>query len=722
VKEAHTVTPAATSSEERTPFREQEAALVAELLRISRLTILFGERGAGKSTLLKRAVLPLLGRRTDDRYARRRYDGIVIPFPERRRTRDRPIEIAMYFDSSSDAPLLELQTRVASALIMRRLRVSPPFPPLAEGLARWSADLGVRFLFILDHFDTLAGSQRDKAGARAFEDALVDVVNAPSLTANVLIAVRDENADALARYRARIPGFGDASVRLPHHGRPVQNEATLQPDVGADVPIVLPIRRDGDDAPRDTAAGEADAPAASTRDWPGAAAEATASESALETLREWDATVQRPHATTQEALDVLREWHAEDASAGEPASPASGSDATASPGDVAQPATTAVPPDGKPRRKALRVRRLVLVVSAILLALAATRLMEPTIDEPAPERAAPERAAPERAASESPSDAVATVATPVVDPRPRLAVAVDAGNGTDTAIVEDLARIALPDAPFAVVPLPGVARVAASAPVAITSFDVLRPPPESRRAAGSESDGFAIVTPLYTEEVHAIVRRDSPRRALHEMRDARINIGPAGSGSRVTALRLYARMFGAPPAAFSELAHDEALSKLLNERSLDVVLVVAAQPVKWLEALPRDVGASIRLLHAEPGHASTVRAVEDYLPARIRAGEYRWLDGDVASLASMAFMVADPRADVRVRDEIAALAAAMCRRLPELRARGHPKWREVQPGLRLDAGWRLWPPAQSAFDVCAANAVAGAAAVQPTLSRQGAAR
>ena len=48
-----------------------------------------------------------------------------------------------------------------------------------------------------------------------------------------------------------------------------------------------------------------------------------------------------------------------------------------------------------------------------------------------------------------------------------------------------------------------------------------------------------------------------------------------------------------------------------------------------------------------------------------------------------------------------AMARAMCRELPRLRERGHPKWRELQPAAQLDTGWPLVRPFQSVLSRCA---------------------
>ena len=65
--------------------RDFEAQMLVELLRLSRLTVLYGAEGAGKTTLLKTNVLPLLrGRAPDNRPPQDGKPRVVVPFPDRR--------------------------------------------------------------------------------------------------------------------------------------------------------------------------------------------------------------------------------------------------------------------------------------------------------------------------------------------------------------------------------------------------------------------------------------------------------------------------------------------------------------------------------------------------------------------------------------------------------------------------------------------------------------
>ena len=70
-------------------------------------------------------------------------------------------------------------------------------------------------------------------------------------------------------------------------------------------------------------------------------------------------------------------------------------------------------------------------------------------------------------------------------------------------------------------------------------------------AAGNAEAGdmirpLRVIMPLYNEEIYFVVRADSERNYIHEIRNAKINAGQLGSGTALTSATLYRLMFGEP--------------------------------------------------------------------------------------------------------------------------------------------------------------------------------
>ncbi|HEV7446766.1 MAG TPA: hypothetical protein VGO18_29630, partial [Steroidobacteraceae bacterium] len=110
--------------------RDQEVRLLVDLVRLSRLTLLYAEAGADKSAVLRSTVLPLL-----------------------RDAASGQTEAAVLFDSWYEAPLAALiaqMEEVVGASIPLARNVAPSSPrTLSALLESWEKNFGVTFIVIL---------------------------------------------------------------------------------------------------------------------------------------------------------------------------------------------------------------------------------------------------------------------------------------------------------------------------------------------------------------------------------------------------------------------------------------------------------------------------------------------------------------------------------------------------------------------------------------------
>jgi TRAP-type uncharacterized transport system substrate-binding protein len=250
-----------------------------------------------------------------------------------------------------------------------------------------------------------------------------------------------------------------------------------------------------------------------------------------------------------------------------------------------------------------------------------------------------------------------------------------------------------------------------AARLAIVRYEALDAANRSRARTGEGTDKLRIVTALYTEEIHVIARRDSPFNFIHEIRNAKLNVGPSTGSRGLTAARLYERMFGKPipQANLSGFSDDEALVKLVNDKSIDAMIVVAGQPSAWLAEIPPQLASSIKLLKHDREHPAGQKAIEAYLPTTIRRQSYsRWLTENTPALATMTFLVGAEGTSTDALERFDLFTRSFCRDLDRLRSQGHPKWREVQVGLDIDTGWPYSLRAKRVFQACLAEAMAPA--------------
>ena len=216
-----------------------------------------------------------------------------------------------------------------------------------------------------------------------------------------------------------------------------------------------------------------------------------------------------------------------------------------------------------------------------------------------------------------------------------------------------------------------------------------------------------VIMPLYNEEIYFIVRADSELNYIHEIKNAKINAGESGSGTALTSATLYRLMFGEPmaDASASYLSNEEALAKLVTDKTLDVVAVVAGQPAKLLVDMKPESRKLIKLLKFDRNHPSGKAVLQTYFPASVRASNYpNLLTADIPGLAVKAFLVTY---DFHLKDtesHLRNMARSLCQNFSVLQEKGHPKWREVEFALPdLGRGWFYYAPTAREIRACIAG-------------------
>ena len=226
-------------------------------------------------------------------------------------------------------------------------------------------------------------------------------------------------------------------------------------------------------------------------------------------------------------------------------------------------------------------------------------------------------------------------------------------------------------------------------------------------AARALIEPLRVIMPLYNEEIYFIVRADSERNYIHEVRNAKINAGETGSGTALTSATLYRLMFGEPmpDASASFLPNEEALARLVTDKTIDVVVVVAGQPAKLLVDMKPESRGLIKLLKFNPDHSSSTAVLKTYFPASVRASNYpNLLTADTPGLAVKALLVTYNFQLKDTENHLRNMARSLCQNFPALQEKGHPKWREVELALPpLGRGWFYYGPTAREIRACVAG-------------------
>ena len=225
--------------------------------------------------------------------------------------------------------------------------------------------------------------------------------------------------------------------------------------------------------------------------------------------------------------------------------------------------------------------------------------------------------------------------------------------------------------------------------------------------AGAMIRPLRVIMPLYNEEIHFIVRVDSDRNYVHEIKNAKINAGELGSGTALTSATLYRLMFGGPmsDASATYFSNEEALVKLIKDKTIDVVAVIAGQPAKLLADMKPEARQHIKLLRFDPKHPASEAALKTYVPATVRASNYpNLLTEDLPGLAVKAFLVTYDYRLQGTESNLRQFARSLCKNFSTLQEKGHPKWREVELALPdLGRGWFYYAPTAREIRTCVAG-------------------
>lgn len=292
-------------------------------------------------------------------------------------------------------------------------------------------------------------------------------------------------------------------------------------------------------------------------------------------------------------------------------------------------------------------------------------------------------------------------------------------RGTYFEIGRDLAKLVAPDAgiDLDVLPTAGSAenvrllRYEPGVKFAIVQADVFQAfidrAEKGQTVASALIRPLRVILPLYNTEIHFIVRADSPLNYLHDIKDARINGGLVGSGAALITSTLYSMMFNTPipDASVSFLSNEEALVKLITDKSVDVVTVAAGQPAPIIANMKPEAKALIKLLKFDENHPLSKPILQTYVGATLRASSYpNILTEDVRTVAVGAYLVTYDYNLKDTVDHMTKFGRSLCENFPTLQAQGHPKWREVSLALpELAPGWIYYPATTRAIRACVAR-------------------
>lgn len=217
--------------------------------------------------------------------------------------------------------------------------------------------------------------------------------------------------------------------------------------------------------------------------------------------------------------------------------------------------------------------------------------------------------------------------------------------------------------------------------------------------AGRRFAPIRVIAPLHEEDIYFLVRSDSPLNFVHEIQNARINLGPPNSSTSLTAATLYRLIFDAAidERYTSFLSHQDALVKL-TEQAVDVVALVSPRPARLLADMKPEARRFVKLLKFDPAHSVAGKALKVYSARIIPVANYpNLLVEDLPALTIRIYLVSHGRNDaLQMR-----FAESWCQNLSRLRLEGPSALGGLEPGLpQLLSGWNYSQPFERGLRAC----------------------
>ncbi len=207
-----------------------------------------------------------------------------------------------------------------------------------------------------------------------------------------------------------------------------------------------------------------------------------------------------------------------------------------------------------------------------------------------------------------------------------------------------------------------------------------------------------VITPLYNEEIHIIAKAGSDIKTFANLKGKTISIGKQKSGTAMTSYLLYKELFGTELKNAKTQKFDDALRDL-QRGTVDAIIKVGGQPVLRLSKdMTKDSAKYIKLLSYNEKDDNQ-NPIESYYTADIKSSSYPWLEEDVPTLSTKAFLITYNYRNLREKTYIKKFIKSLKDNLPSMQKNAtkaldtpHLKWKEVTTECNpaLPGGWKYY--------------------------------
>lgn len=186
-----------------------------------------------------------------------------------------------------------------------------------------------------------------------------------------------------------------------------------------------------------------------------------------------------------------------------------------------------------------------------------------------------------------------------------------------------------------------------------------------------------ILIPLYIEQLHIIVRKNDPNiRNFQNLKDKKLSIGAIGSGTSMTSILIYKKIFGKTPkkSQIDRSSLEDALRKL-KENKVDAVFSVGGYPIS-----PLTKSGDFRLISLSLKKYKSLE--ENYYDTTIPASTYPWQEDEIKTVGIYSFLICNKKNFISAQ-EIKKFGKIFNQKLGILKEHGKAKnkWKDVNKSI-----------------------------------------
>ena len=194
---------------------------------------------------------------------------------------------------------------------------------------------------------------------------------------------------------------------------------------------------------------------------------------------------------------------------------------------------------------------------------------------------------------------------------------------------------------------------------------------QDMRLNTEKTRNLKVLVPLGYEQIHLVTKASKGYKGLKDMVKKVVAIGSSDQGTYTTATLIKERskvFWKSVNTHFDDCFGD------LNTGKIDAFFIVCSAPIQKLDVNPQSMVDKLALVPLVDFNDWA----KYYKPDIITKTEYKWLDQDIPTFSVRALLVVnESKLTTQERNDVTALRSAILNKDEQLKAGGHPQWKQI---------------------------------------------